>query len=125
MTHNIVMKDLLITTIVLVAIDSIYIYFIKDFFGEQIRRVQGTAMKINLFATFLCYVTLGFALYYFIIRVKKPLLDALILGLVIYIVYETTNLATLKAWSTKTVIIDSLWGGVLFVLATMLTRRLI
>lgn len=33
-----------------------------------------------------------------------------LLGLVVYGIYDLTNLATLQAWTTKIAIIDSLWG---------------
>ncbi|MFZ2494752.1 MAG: DUF2177 family protein [Candidatus Saccharimonadales bacterium] len=34
-------------------------------------------------------------------------------GFVAYATYDLTNLATLKGWSTKLVIVDLLWGAVL------------
>ena len=39
-------------------------------------------------------------------------------------VYETTNKAILKDWSWKTVMIDGIWGGILFALTTYLTYTL-
>jgi uncharacterized membrane protein len=33
-----------------------------------------------------------------------------LLGLVVYGIYDLTNLATLQAWTTKIALIDSLWG---------------
>lgn len=34
-------------------------------------------------------------------------------GFIAYATYDLTNLATLKGWSTKIVVIDMLWGAVL------------
>jgi uncharacterized membrane protein len=57
---------------------------------------------------------------YPIIKPNKSIIEAFLLGLVIYGVYETTNYALLEKWSLKTVIIDTLWGGILFALTTFI-----
>ena len=75
-------------------------------------------MKINYFATFLCYVLLNFGLYYFIIKQKRTIMDAFLLGIVIYGVFETTNKALFYKCNWKTVIMDTLWGGILFAIVT-------
>jgi uncharacterized membrane protein len=59
-----------------------------------------------------------FGIHYFIIREKKSLYDAFLLGFIIYAVYETTNLALIKKWSPVIAIIDTLWGGILFTATT-------
>ncbi len=115
----------IVTTIfILILLDSIYFYFNKDFFSKQILDVQGTPVSLNLFPAFLCYIALAFGINYFILREKKSLLDAFLLGFIIYAVYETTNKATLKKWTNKIVIIDTLWGGILFTLTTIIMRKI-
>jgi len=47
--------------------------------------------------------------------------DAFLLGVFVYGVYETTSLALLRKWRPTTVLIDTLWGGILFALTTYLT----
>ena len=51
-------------------------------------------------------------------------MDAFILGVVIYGVYETTNYALFDKWSLKAVILDTIWGGSLFALTTMILQRI-
>jgi len=36
------------------------------------------------------------------------------LGIFVYGVYELTNRAIFKNWEWKTVVLDTLWGGILF-----------
>lgn len=110
------------TAIFLILIDSIYLTLMKDYFNNQIKQVQGSPIQMNLYGTILCYILLIFGLYYFIIKDNRTLLDAFILGIVIYGVYELTTIALLKNWNVKTVIIDTLWGGILFVLTTYFVR---
>ena len=106
-------------------LDSIYLTIFSKFFNDVVMRVQGSKLKINLLGTFLCYIFLVFGLNYFIISKKKPLLDAFILGIVIYGVYETTTYALFEKWSPLSVILDTSWGGILFTLTTYLTYKFV
>jgi hypothetical protein len=111
--------------IVFLILDGIYLTLMKNYFNKQIKLVQGSPIEMNIFATILCYLTLIFALNYYIIKPKKSPIDAFILGLVIYAVYEFTTKGLLKNWMWSTVIMDTLWGGVLFALTTWIVRKFI
>ena len=113
---------LLISAIVFVLIDSVYLNMMKKYFANQIQKVQNSAIVPNYVSVFLCYVFLITGLNYFIIKPKRSIQDAFLLGIVIYGVYETTNWATFKNWSSITVIMDTLWGGILFALTTWIVR---
>jgi len=105
---------LLITAIVLVSIDFIYLNFLKSYYFEQIKKVQGNMPKINYLGVVLCYIFLIVGINYFIIKSRKNISDAFLLGMVIYGVYNTSNYAIFDNWSIFTVILDTLWGGILF-----------
>jgi uncharacterized membrane protein len=109
---------------VLLIIDFVYLNLIKNYFYKQIRLVQGTNPTINIFGVILCYIFLVFGLNYFILNKNKTVLDAFLLGIIIYGVYETTNYSLLKIWSIVTVIMDTLWGGILFALTTFIMKKM-
>jgi uncharacterized membrane protein len=109
---------LLVSAIVFIVLDSIYLNLIKDYFSKQIKLVQGTPIQMNLLATLLCYIFLIFGINYFIIQPNRSIQDAFLLGIVIYGVFETTCKALFSKWSWTTVIMDTLWGGILFALTT-------
>jgi uncharacterized membrane protein len=112
----------LIAAILFVVIDSIYLNLIKSYFMNQIQKVQGSPIKINFPAVLLCYSFLVIGLNYFIIKPKRSPGDAFLFGVVVYGVYETTNLALLKNWSWLTVFMDTLWGGILFGIVTWIVN---
>ena len=114
----------LISAILLITIDSIYLKMITPFFSAQIRKVQQTPIKINYVGAVLSYLFLVTGLNYFIIKPNKPVSDAFLLGIVIYGVYEATNYALLTKWNISTVIIDTLWGGILFAITTYILKLL-
>ena len=109
---------MLLSAIVLISIDFVYLNVMKGYLDNQLKSVQGSPVKFNYLGAALCYVFLIVGLNYFIIKPKKSVSDAFLLGIVIYGVYETTNYATFKNWSLLTVIIDTLWGGLLFAATT-------
>jgi len=109
---------------VLLVLDGIYLFAMRNYFHNQIKRVQGSAIELNLYASIGVYILIVFGLYYFIIREKKSFFDAFLLGIVIYGIYEFTSLALLKEWSVQTVLMDSLWGGIFFALTTIITTAM-
>ena len=114
---------LLISALGLVAIDFAYLSMIKGHFTRQIVAVQGSPIVINMFGVVVTYVFLIFGLNYFIIRPGRSAQDAFLLGLVVYGVYEFTNLALLSKWQLFTAVTDTLWGGTLFYLTTLLVQK--
>jgi uncharacterized membrane protein len=118
------MLQYLISAIVFVILDGTYLNLIKGYFNKQVKSIQGSDIQINIVATGLTYVVLIYGLNYFIIRKNKSVKEAALLGFFVYAVYELTNLALFKNWSILTVIIDTLWGTVLFGLTTAIVYKL-
>ena len=118
------METVVIPGIILLLLDAVFLTVIKETFELQIAEVQRVVMEVKYLGAFLCYMLLIFALHYFIIKDRRSILDAMLLGFVIYGVYETTSYALLKKWKLRTVMIDTLWGGILFGLTTMATYKL-
>jgi uncharacterized membrane protein len=114
----------LVSALGLVAIDFAYLSVIKGHFARQIAAVQGSPMVVNVSAAIATYVFLIFGLNYFIIRPGRSAWDAFLLGLVVYGVYDFTNLALLSKWQLFTALTDTLWGGALFYLTTRLVLGL-
>lgn len=112
------LKDILILGIILLLTDSTYLYLSSSYFNNLVKSIQNSPLKINYLGAILCYISLVFSLYYFVISKKQGLLDAFILGLTTYAVFEYTNYAIFKKWSFFATIFDSIWGGLLFTITT-------
>jgi len=113
---------MLVSAIVFISLDFIYLNLTKNYFSKQIKSIQGSSVKMNFLGAALCYLFLITGLNYFIIKPNKPISDAFLLGLIIYGVYETTNYTIFTNWSIFSVIIDTLWGGVLFASTTYIVN---
>ncbi len=111
------------SSISMLLIDAIYLRFISPHFNKMFVKIQGHPIQVNTIGFILSYISLVTGLYYFILREKKSPYEAFLLGLFVYSVYEAVNYATISKWNPVFVIIDSLWGGILFALITYLTNR--
>ncbi len=90
----------------------------KNFYKNQI----GFLMKpdVNWTAAIIFYLLFLVGVVLFVIEPaleKKNLMFALsrgaLFGLITYATYDLTNLATLKDWPLKVVVVDMIWGAVL------------
>jgi uncharacterized membrane protein len=118
-------KTLILSGLVFLTIDFMYLSLIKTHFAKQIKIIQGSQMEINYIGAIICYIFLIFGLNYFIINRGASVLDAFLLGLVIYATFDFTNMALFKKWSLITSIIDTLWGGILFASSTYIIKKLV
>lgn len=117
-------KEFLITGVIFLLLDGFTLNILSNFFNKQIINIQGSPIKMDLIAAIICYLFLFIILYYFIISKNKSLREAFLLGFLVYGVYELTTKSLLKKWEWSTVFVDTTWGGVLFLLTTLITYKL-
>ena len=116
------MNKIFVALIVMISLDFIYLSNFKNFFNKLIKSIQKQDIKMNYTGLIATYAVLFMSYYYFIIKKKGTVTDAFILGISIYGVYELTNYSLFNNWNMKAVILDTLWGGILFSLTRYLTN---
>ena len=116
--------QVIISGIIMLLLDSVYLSIFKNFFSNIVYGIQHSKLKFKILGSVLCYIFLIFGLNYFIIDQKKSFLDAFLLGIVIYGVYETTTYALFDKWKLEAVVLDTLWGGILFATTYFLTLKI-
>jgi len=109
--------------VIVFILDFLFIYLCKNIFNRQISIIQNEPIKIKYIPAALCYGFIVFLLYWFIIKHNKSHIDAFLLGCSVYGVYELTNMSLFNKWEYKTVLIDSVWGGILFGLTTYILNK--
>lgn len=103
--------------------DSLYLTNVKQMWSKMISTIQKSKLEVNLYSAFVVYLLMSFALYYFIIVPKRTLLDAALLGMIIYGVFDMTNHALFKEYNLYTGIIDIIWGAVLFASTAFIVNK--
>jgi uncharacterized membrane protein len=117
--------ELSILAFIMLVLDAVFLGSMRGYFNRQIRSIQGSGMQMNYVAAALCYLVITGCLYRFIIMTGASVLDAALLGWSVYLIYELTNKALFTNWSWTTVMIDGVWGGILFAASTYIYRRLL
>ena len=117
--------ELFTCAIIFTSLDIVFITLNNKIYADQVISVQRTALTVKPAGAIMCYLCLVSGLYYFIIRKHESPWTAFLLGLFVYGVYETTSYTILKNWKIQTVIVDTLWGGVLMAATTWITYNLI
>ena len=117
--------SLIISSILLVLIDSVYLSMIgKPLFEKTVAAIQGSKLVVNMPPAIFTYILMAIILNYFIISANKPAFDAFILGFCAYGIFDFTNLAIFKNYTLKTAIMDTLWGAILFYVTTLITYKI-
>lgn len=113
----------LVTMVVMLAIDMVWLGVIaKSLYRESIGHLM--AENANLTAAAVFYLIYVFGLVFFGVAphaaergVANTARSAAVFGFIAYATYDLTNLATLRDWPVKLVIIDLAWGAMLSAIA--------
>lgn len=95
-------------------LDSMYLSVVKPRWANMVKNIQGTEISMRYNSAAGVYLLMSFALYYFIVKQKRSVYDAALLGLVIYGVFDLTNYALFNKYSLFLGLLDMFWGAFLF-----------
>ncbi len=113
----------LVLFLLIVVIDLIYIRVQYTRFNQLYTKIQGSPLQVKPFGVLLCYLIPTFMLYYYVIENKGSVYDAFLLGICVYGVYDAVTYTLLTDYPWFVALQDTLWGGILFSLATFLYLR--
>ena len=125
------LKVLVLSIIFFLVLDALFIGALMKDWQSLLLRVQGEKMEVRLASALGAYVVMVLAWVYFVYRpylVHKNISTAVrtgaMLGFVIYGVFELTNFAIIKKWNMKFVLMDTIWGSLLYGLVTYFSLSL-
>ena len=121
-------KQSVIATLVLLLADFLWIgLYMGKQYQTQVLSIQGSNMKTNPVFIVLAYLLMVVGLNVFVlpnIRKGHELEDSLkygiTFGIVLYGVYDFTSGAVLTKWNKKLAIVDVIWGGFVYFIASYL-----
>lgn len=121
-------KQRVISTVILLLADFAWLgLYMNNQYGTLVRTIQGENMKANPVFAVLAYLLMIVGLNVFVlpnIRKGHELEDSLkygmTFGIVLYGVYDFTAGAVFSKWDKKLAVIDVLWGGFVYFLASYL-----
>ena len=121
------MQKIIKIIVIQIIIDIIYLKLSASHFNKVVNNIQGSDIKLNYYSAAIVYILMAYALKKFILDTsnsKNKIKDAFILGIIIYGVFDFTNMAILKNWNLYTSIMDMFWGGILFAITIYIERKI-
>lgn len=99
----------------LLVLDIIWIsVYMKNQYQQLILEIQGKKLKFNIYSAVIAYMLMVLIFIQIIAKYKISLLDSFLLGICVYGVYDFTCGSIFQKWDFQLAIIDTLWGGFLF-----------
>lgn len=122
-------KKILILSIVMLILDYIWLnYYMKHKYKIILNDILKIESSINYFSAIIAYIIMTFSIYYFVLKNKKSIkgtvIDAAILGFVMFGIYDATLYAVFPITDYKTAFIDVLWGTFLYGISTYTACKL-
>lgn len=118
-------KQFLVTALLFVAIDSVWLAFVANsFYQSQIGDLLSA--EPNLLAAAAFYVIYLVALVVFVVRpgilqsTKVLSARAALFGLAMYATFDLANLSVLEGWNLTVTVVDLIWGMVISTLVANL-----
>ena len=125
---NKMFKKLVVISVFMLIIDLIVLSLLSKMWKESIEKIQSTPFKVKPLYAAGAYILMIFGLYYFVIESNLPtnqlVARAFAFGIVVYGIFDFTNLAIFTNYNLKTALIDILWGGILMALVTWLVQKI-
>lgn len=106
-----IFEKIVVNAILLALLDIPWLTVTQGFVKNMIADIQAAPLRLKIAPAIVVYLAMGY-----LATLPKTALDAFLLGLATYAVYDGTNLATLAKYDWRFAIADSLWGGVLFLM---------
>lgn len=131
MTTQTLFKDLAVSLAVILAVDAIYLSMIKNKFSNQVALVQRSKLEVGKIPFVLTYLLMATMFYFLVVdscamstHIRSRYLYAFLVGIFVYGVFELTNKALFLFWQWSTVLIDTIWGGLLFLISYVIITEI-
>ena len=125
------MKTFVTIAILYLVVDLLWIYVMSPMlYMKALSKIQKSTIKFNKMYAILAYILLLVTIFKICIPLsktytKRKWLAFTIVGVSIYGIYNLTNAAVFSDYSAKMIIIDTLWGGVVFSMIGLLHNKII
>ncbi len=115
--------NIILTFFLFIGFEKIWFFFAGSFFKNQIgpmMNMNGDEIDVRIPAAILVYLLMSIGLYYFVFVIKTPIslfesfYRGAFLGFTVFGVYDLTNRAILKVYPWEMVMLDMMWGTIMF-----------
>ena len=121
---------MLLFIFLLILIDSLYLFGLKDTHNRQIKAIQDVDLQVRYYPAVIFYLIAGLAYIYVIYPLGKSsgkdiIKYGALMGLLMYGTFDFTNLALFKNYTLKYAIMDTIWGMTLIAIVSYLVFKFV
>jgi uncharacterized membrane protein len=122
------MKQRVLASLILITLDVMWILlFMRKKYATQIQNIQASRMKPNFIAGLLAYALMIIGLCAFVLPkiakdsvLKSSIFHGGLFGLVVYGIFDFTNMSILQKWDIPLALIDITWGAFVYSMSSFL-----
>ena len=125
-------KVIVLSIVLFLVLDALFIGAMMKNWQSLLLRVQGEKLEVKMLSAIGAYIVMVLAWVYFVYKpylIHKNIWTAVktgaVLGFVIYGIFELTNHAIIKKWDFSFVVMDTVWGSVLYALVSYFALSLL
>jgi len=122
---NKIIQQILLSAVIIVTLDIGFMNLNKHLYSSTVIDVQRVVMVPRYTGFVAAYIFTVAILYWFILRQRRPIWEAILLGVAVNGIYEGVNYSIFKKWSIDMAVIDTLWGGALLGTTTAIIYQLL
>ena len=125
-----ILKAYFLFIFLLILIDSLYLFGLKDTHNRQIKAIQGVDLQVRYYPAVIFYLIAGLAYIYVIYPLGKSsgkdiIKYGALMGLLMYGTFDFTNLALFKNYTLKYAIMDTIWGMTLIAIVSYVVFKFV
>ena len=117
----------LVVLVVFLSLDLPMILFInKKMYQSQLKKINRSkkvSKRKMILSAAITYLLLALGIYYFGVK-QNSVTNGAVFGLIVYGVYNFTNLATIKKYDSRVSVVDTAWGTILCALVTFIALEI-
>ena len=128
------LKQFFLSLILFIVFDFIWLGYVMKSFNmaqlAEIGRIENGVFDMQYPAAMIAYILMALALVFYVVpqpskvdKTLKVFFMGALMGLIIFGVFDMTNLAILKNYPIAFILPDVLWGGFVFGLVTVITAK--
>ena len=120
------MQSIIIILVMVLLLEPIYLYLTKGNLSEMLQNIQKFEYgNIKIYSFIISYLLMSIILYYSMLRYEFTYLDIFILGLCVNGLHQSMAYGSLNNWDLKLALLNTLWGGILFISVVFLYRNIV
>ncbi len=125
--------EFIVVSTIMLGIDITFLTLtFKSVWSDMIKNIQLSELSTNLNYMIIPYLIITLSIIIFVFPkinektlVKDSLLYGGLMGLFLYGLFDFTNLIIFKKYELSIAIFDTIWGGVLLAISTLLSKKVL